>query len=169
MWRWHQRGTIFHLVVVLFIAVLLTIIGCQSDDDNSDEFEGAENADLQNRTFVFADGRAFSLPGQSVTLEIGVFGQPDDRTAPYTLTTDTSTVTGDLQTDPEGDVVDDDDLLPDLTPEAECDFRIVTSTIPELAVGGTIRTTCEVSDSTGALRVTNEVTNEISTSDAPEE
>jgi hypothetical protein len=142
------------------------MFGCDGSDNDGDAFEGVETQDMENRTFVFPDGRAFDLEGPEVTLDVGTFGAAGNaNVASVTLTTDAGTAEGEVAVDEDGDVVNGG---VDITPEAQCDVTITDSTIAELVVGQTIRfEPCEVNDADGSLRIENDATDEVSTSEAP--
>jgi hypothetical protein len=142
------RSSLLGLMALLVLVCSLALIGC--DDDGGDDFEDAQPADLQNRSFTFQDGGFFDIPeGTPFTLTFGSFG--NTQTGPFTLTSGTNTAQGTVTV-------------------ASCTFNVLTSTF--LAVQGPaapsqhIADPCEVNDD-GQLRLTDPDTGDETTSDEP--
>lgn len=70
------------IAVLVVLVSLLTLFGCETDEDNPGP------GDLENRAFSFTNGAAFGLVGQAITLTFGDFdadGDGDPNTGPVTL------------------------------------------------------------------------------------
>jgi hypothetical protein len=136
------------------VVVLLLLVGCSDDD-----FEGADVAELENRTFLFTDARAFRLNNLPALLTIGFFGDGalSDDEAQFRLDSNGIVAEGILDLD-EGDNPIGSDF-------STCDFEIRASafTIDGLLVGDTVKTGCVVTEDDQELQLTNEDTNEVST------
>jgi hypothetical protein len=154
--------SLFSLTVVLIIMSALFLVGC--DDDDDDDFEDVDASEIQNRTYVFPDARAFGLTNLEATLTIDQFGTTpsgDTDDAPFTLVSGTSTLTGilDLGNQPI-------DSIPIGSSQTDCNFGIDTSTFTTdgLRVGDTITTMCRLTQGDATeLQITNQGTNQVST------
>jgi hypothetical protein len=133
---------------------MLLMVGCSDDD-----FEGADVLELENRTFVFTDARAFGLPNLPATLTIGMFGDGalSDDEASFRLDSNGIVAEGIIDLD-EGDNPFGSDF-------SRCDFDIATSTFTTdgLLPGDGIETDCVVTENDQELQLTNRDTNEVST------
>lgn len=155
---------VFALLLGSLLGLLVVLSGC--NDDDGDE---VRIRDLANRTFAFTDARAFGLPGQRLTLSFGTFGLlGNPRLAPVSLATTTATgvvtgtATGEFFAETQGRIFSGGI---DLSPESECDLTITASTITALPVGQRIHfDPCAIDDGTGALRLENDATDEVSVS-----
>lgn len=143
-------------IVVLLITIgVLVLMGCESSSD--DDFQSATSGELANRRFPFADGAAFGLPNEAVTLTFGDFdsdgdGNPD--TGPFSLESASGTATGTVTV-------------------GSCRLAIDASTFdgvasPFLQLGQAIRLNpCEVNQEDDSLRVRNVETDIESASNVP--
>jgi hypothetical protein len=151
--------SLFSFTVVLVIMSALFLVGC--DDDDDDDFEDVDASEIQNRTYLFPDARAFGLTSQEATLTIGQFGTTpsgDTDDAPFTLVSGTSTLTGTL------DLAQP--TIPIGSSETDCNFGIETSplTTDGLRAGDTIDTICRLTQGDATeLQITNRATNQVST------
>ena len=86
------------VMTLVIMGGVLAIFGCSNGGgDGGEGFEVATPAALENQVFAFADGVAFGLPGQSVTLTIRDFDNDDDgnpNTAPFVLKAADGTASG---------------------------------------------------------------------------
>lgn len=142
------NGHMFAKVVMIsLIAGLLLLAGCSDDD-----FEGADVAELENRTFDFTDARAFGLANLPAVLTIGMFGDGalSDDEAPFILDSNGTVAQGILDLD-EGDNPIGGDF-------SRCNFEIVESafTIEPLLMGNTVEMDCEVTEDDQQLRLDND-------------
>ena len=148
------NGNMFAKAIMISLIVGLSLLAGCSDDD----FEGADVAELENRTFVFTDARAFGLNLQPATLTIGMFGDGtlSDDEAPFTLDSSGTVAQGILDLD-EGDNPIGSDF-------SRCDFEIATSTftVAGLLPGDNVETDCEVTEDDLELRLENRNTSEVS-------
>ena len=150
---WRQPLAIGAGPLVTLIAVAaLAVVGCGGggDDDengggNQANFRAATAADLENRTFTFADGVAFGLPGEVVTLTFGAF---DGDVGAFTLESGGQAARG-------------------VATIASCSYDVTLSAIAGIAANSAIvHDPCEVDDGTGAYRGQNAAA-DVSESDAP--
>jgi hypothetical protein len=146
------------------IVLAFTLLGCS--DDNG--FDNAQRHDLENRTFVFNDGRALDLPDQQVTLAFGAFGlgsQPRSGTVVITRANASGSATCFFFVETEGNVFDGGI---DLSPDSTCNMEVRASTLPGVPLGKTIHfDPCDIDDTTGALRLENDATDQVSISNVP--
>ncbi len=150
-WQRIVRGS----VALVLLAAVLILFGCS--DGGSDDIAPAAATDLANQNFEFADGAAFGLAGQTVTLTVGDFANDGDgnaNTGPFTLTSASGTATGTLTI-------------------GSCTLLILTTTFdaltdPGFQVGQTVLLDpCNVNRGSRALEVRNADTNAVSESDRP--
>ncbi|MCZ6875603.1 MAG: hypothetical protein O7G88_19100 [bacterium] len=145
------------MTLVIMVGVLV-LFGCESSDNGGgDGFGTAASAALENQVFAFADGAAFGLPGQSVTLTIRDFdndGDGNPNTAPFVLKAAADTASGTITI-------------------GSCNLLIQVSTFdpvafPKLQPQQTVvLDPCEAHADDGRLRVENAATDETSTSGVP--
>jgi hypothetical protein len=149
------NGNMFAKAIIISLIVGLSLLAGCSDDD----FEGADVVELENRTFFFADARAFGLSLQPATLTIAMFGDGtlSDDEAPFTLDSNGVVAQGILDLD-EGDNPVGGDF-------SRCDFEIATSafTVPGLLPGANVETECFVTENGLELQLENRNTGEVST------
>jgi hypothetical protein len=155
LWKSCLNGNMFAKAVMISLLVGLSLLAGCSDDD----FEGADVVELENRTFLFADARAFGLSLQPALLTIGMFGDgalSDDET-PFTLDSNGTVAQGILDLD-EGDNPFGSDF-------SRCDFEISTSafTVAGLLPGDNVETDCVVTEDDLELQLENRNTSEVST------
>ena len=150
--------SLFSLTVVLAIISALFLVGCDDDDD---DFEDVDASEIQSRTYVFPDARAFGLPNLEAILTIDQFGTTpsgDTDDAPFTLVSGTSTATGVLDLN--------QPTIPIGSSESDCNFGIETSTftLDGLRAGDRIETVCRLTQGDATeLQITNNATNQVST------
>jgi len=145
-----------NVFLIPLVVGMLFMVSCSDDD-----FEGADVLELENRTFVFTDARAFSssLSNLPATLTIGTFGDGalSDDEAPFSLDSNGVVAEGIIDLD-EGDNPLGSDF-------SRCDFDITVSnfTAAGLLVGDGIETDCVVTENDLELQLTNRDTSEVST------
>jgi hypothetical protein len=151
---WLNGNMFAKAIIISLIVGLLLLAGCSDDD-----FEGADVAELENRTFVFTDARAFGLNLQPAILTIGMFGDGalSDDEAPFTLDSNGIVAQGILDLD-EGDNPFGSDF-------SRCDFEIAESAfnVAGLFAGNTVETDCFVTEDDLVLQLTNRSTSQVST------
>lgn len=149
------QGVIRNVMTLMVVAGTLVLVGCTSSGDSN--FQAATEGTLENRNFTFADGAAFGLPDQAVTLTFGNFagdGDENPNTGPFSLESASGTATGTITV-------------------GFCRLVIGTSTFdavafPTLQPGRTVLLDpCELSPEDDALRVRNADTDIVSTSNTP--
>jgi hypothetical protein len=155
MRRWQGKPIVVYILAVFTMTIALLGLGCSDDDD---DFEaGVDIAEIENKTFNFADGRAFGLTGQQVTLEIGTFGSPglDSDEAPFTLTSGGLVSQGALNLNRGTPVIEDNPFLGN--DFAQCNFENQTSsfTVPGLRQTEVLETNCDMSDDRTQFRIEN--------------
>jgi len=153
--RGRLNGSLFAQVAVIALTIgMLLLAGCSNGD-----FEGVDVPELENRTFVFTDARAFGLPDLPATLAIGMFGNSDlsNDEAPFTLTSNGIVASGTLDLN-EGDNPFGQDF-------SDCDFEIQRSdfTVAGLLPGNEVETDCEVTADNLELKLENRGTGAVST------
>lgn len=147
----HRFATLARLAVFGLI-LALALSGCPGDDE---DFQGADQAELENTRWFFGDARAFGLRGQAATLVIRFFGAGDldDNEARFTLSTN-PTATGILD-------LRERDFPFDAS---RCIFKIQESTFEEqnLQPGEDINLSCAISDDRTDFRLENQDTGQTS-------
>jgi hypothetical protein len=143
-----------NVFLIPLVVGMLFMVGCSDDD-----FEGADVLELENKTFVFTDARAFGLSNLPATLTIGMFGDGalSDDEASFRLDSNGVVAEGIIDLD-EGDNPFGSDF-------SRCDFDIATSafTAAGLLPGDGIETDCVVTENDQELQLTNRDTSEVST------
>jgi DNA-binding beta-propeller fold protein YncE len=74
---------------------VLVLVGCESSSNG--DFQTATSGELANRSFSFAEGAAFGLPNEAVTLTFGDFdsdGDGNPNTGSFSLVSESGTATG---------------------------------------------------------------------------
>jgi hypothetical protein len=164
MRSWHGKPIRMRLMIAIAMTIASLLLGCDDDDDFE---EGIDISDIENRTFNFADGRAFGLPDQQVTLEVGMFGEPglEDDEASYTLTSGNFMSQGTIELDQSIPIIEDNPLGEDF---AGCNFdnQISDFVVEELRQGETLETNCDISDDQTQLRIEHD--GQVSTGDFAE-
>jgi len=151
---WLNSHKLVKALLIPLVVVILLLVGCSDDD-----FEGADVAELEGRTFLFTDARAFGLNNLPGLLTVGLFGDgplSDDETT-FRLDSNGIVAEGILDLD-EGDNPLGSDF-------SRCDFEVTSSafTIDGLLVGDTVETDCVVTEDDQELQLTNRGTSEVST------
>jgi YVTN family beta-propeller protein len=156
-YRWRWERLVGDLLTVVVLLGTMTMFGC--DDDGGDNNKGggrggsaaAARSTLENKTFTFADGAAFGLAGQPVTLTFGNFdadGDRDPSTGPFTLVAGGNRAAGSVKL-------------------GSCRYTVASSTITALPLQTTImHDPCEVDATTGAYHGTS-VANAVTATSAP--
>jgi hypothetical protein len=145
-----------NVFLIPLVVGMLFMVSCSDDD-----FEGADVLELENRTFVFTDARAFSssLNSLPATLTIGTFGDGalSDDESTFVLESNGVVAEGIIDLD-EGDNPVGRDF-------SRCDFDITVSnfTAAGLLVGDGIETDCVVTEDDQSLRLTDRDTGQVST------
>jgi hypothetical protein len=151
---WLNSRKLVKAFLMPLVVVMLLLSGCSDDD-----FEGADVAELEGRTFLFTDARAFGLSNLPGLLTIGFFGDGplSDDEATFRLDSNGIVAEGILDLD-EGDNPIGSDF-------SRCDFEVTfsTFTIDGLLVGDEVETDCEVTEDDQELQLTNRNTSEVST------
>jgi hypothetical protein len=151
---WLHGRLLAKVVLMPLVVGLLLMVGCS--DDN---FEGADVLELESRTFLFTDARAFGLNNLPALLTIGTFGDGplSDDEASFRLESNGIVAEGILDLD-EGDNPFGSDF-------SRCDFEITFSnfTVDGLLVGDTVKTDCVVTEDDQELQLENRDTDEVST------
>jgi len=155
MRRYQGEAMMVYVMAVIAMTCALFVLGCSDDDDDFES--GVDIAEIENKTFNFADGRAFGLPGQQVILEIGTFGSPglDSDEAPFTLTSGGLVSQGALNLNRGTPVIQDNPFLGN--DFANCNFENQTSsfTVPGLSQTEVLETNCDMSDDRTQFRIEN--------------
>jgi hypothetical protein len=151
---WFNGRKLAKAVLMPLVVGMLLLAGCSDDD-----FEGADVAEIEGRTFLFTDARAFGLNNLPGLLTIGLFGDGplSDDEASFRLDSNGIVAEGILDLD-EGDNPFGSDF-------SRCDFEISfsTFTLDGLLVGDEVETDCVVTEDDQELQLTNRDTNEVST------